>query len=86
MEEKESYTLDEAAQFCEAYRRASERGSSDSEEIGKYKKFVPKSIQKAVRDLRDVEWGFYSNENKEREATKDSDVFKRFEEFFKVFN
>jgi hypothetical protein len=85
VEDKKSYSPEEVAQFCESYLKA-HKGDLNSEEMRKYEKLVPRSVRNAMGILRDIEWGFYSNEPERRKAIKNLENFKSFEEFFKVYD
>ena len=53
MEEKDNYSPAEVAQICEDYIRIF------SEEIEKYREFVPKKVQEAITNLRETIEKFY---------------------------
>jgi hypothetical protein len=87
MRDKRCYSPIEIAQICEAYLvLRKERGVVMAEEVERYESFVPESIRNAITLLRNMEFGFYSNEPKIRESTKKSKNFKKFEEFFKAYD
>jgi hypothetical protein len=91
MEDKTSYSPEEVAMICEAWRKVGERsGSVRMENLRKYEELAPQSVQSAITRLRDIEYAYYRKTPEQRMAIGNLEKwctgFVKFKEFFEVFN
>jgi hypothetical protein len=90
MEEKSSYSPEEVAMICEAWRKVGESNDSDAmENLKKYKILAPQSVQHAVTCSRNIEYAYYGKTPEQigalGELEKCCTRFNKFKEFFEVF-
>lgn len=84
MEDKTSYSPEEVAMICEAWRSVSVDDTAKAREnLRKYEELAPQSVQNSITRLRDIEYAYYGKTPEQRKATKG---LENFEEFFKVFD
>jgi hypothetical protein len=87
MRDKKSYSSEEMAMACEAWRSVSVNDAAKAmENLRKYEQFVPPSVQNAITHLRDIEYGYYGKTPEQRTAIARFTGFGKFKEFFEVFD
>jgi hypothetical protein len=89
MEEKEFYSAEEVAEIVEAYRKIGENNSTAMENVRRYQKLAPESLQRTIGRLRNLEYEYYSKTPEQKKSIMEGKTnltdFEKFKEFFRVF-